>query len=202
MIRLRSAGAGVSKRSHGATPRDTRRSSHSWITYNRLTQIFETSGDPALDRAFGMMLVNLSRLFRVNPRFYFYDDGRELNAFATNEVFDPTYEHGTVFMGKNFMNHMLTASPYGDILLMAVCAHEFGHIVQFYTSDLHPRLMRMHQTVKYVELHADFLAGYYVGRRSAGYEEEQLRHLGEGWEASGDTAFNDPQHHGTRCRAR
>lgn len=172
---------------------------HSWITYSRFAEIFETSGNPNLDRAFGVMLVHLSQLFEVNPRFYFYDDGRELNAYATDEVYDPSYEHGTVFMGMNFMNHMLRESPYGDILLMAVCAHEFGHIVQYFTNGLAPRLRRMHQTVKYMELHADYLAGFYIARRSSGYEDEQLRHLGEGWEASGDTAFNDPNHHGTQA---
>lgn len=172
---------------------------HSWITYSRFAEIFESSGNPELDRAFGVMLVHLSHLFQVNPRFYFYDDGRELNAYATDEVYDDTYPNGTVFMGMNFMNHMLRESPYGDILLMAVCAHEFGHIVQYFTSGLAPRLRAMHSTVKYMELHADFLAGFYVARRSSGYETEQLRHLGEGWEASGDTAFNDPNHHGTQA---
>lgn len=172
---------------------------HSWITYSRFAEIFETSGNSNLDRAFGMMLAHLSQTFRVNPRFYFYDDGRELNAYATDEIYDPEYRHGTVFMGMNFMDMMLGESQYGDILLMAVCAHEFGHIVQYFTSGLAPRLRAMHQTVKYMELHADYLAGYYVARRSAGYEAEQLRHLGEGWEASGDTAFNDPNHHGTQA---
>ncbi len=173
--------------------------SHSWMSYSQLIQLFETSGDPNLDRAFGVMLAHLGSLFEVNPRFFFYDDGGAPNAIATSEVHDPNYRHGTVFMGTTLMSEFLQRSQFGDILVMAVCAHEFGHIVQYNTGDLIDRLDRMHHSVKYVELHADFLAGFYIGRRSSSYEVEQLRTLGAGYEAMGDTAYNDPSHHGTHA---
>ncbi len=171
-----------------------------WAITDDVPQIMPSSGDQRLDTAFGHMLADLAGKFDERPGFGFFDDTGAPNAYATNQTYMPN-TRGTVLMGQTFMNSFLRQSQFGDILVMAVCAHEFGHIKQYFHENGrgYDRLMGMHSTVKYVELHADFLAGFYVGMRANGYSEEQLVTLGRGWEASGDTAFHDPGHHGTHA---
>ena len=83
-----------------------------------------------------------------------------------------------------------------QLQVAAILAHEFGHIVQFF-STYYRQLRKAHRTVKLVELHADFLAGYFVARRRERFPDLRLQGLGEAWEAMGDVDYNNPKHHGT-----
>lgn len=155
----------------------------------------ETSGDQALDRALGRALVHISQEFEIYPGFTFYDDQDAPNALAAPFTLlqDTT---GTVLFGVNLLHAQIDAHPDGDIAVLGICAHEFGHIVQFF-SPHYRQLRKAHRTVKLVELHADFLAGYFVARRRERFPDMRLQGLGEAWEAMGDIAYNDPKHHGT-----
>ena len=155
----------------------------------------ETSGDDVLDRALGRALVHISQEFDVYPGFSFYDDYDEPNAIAAPFTLleDTT---GTVLFGINLLHAQLDAHPDGDIAVLGICAHEFGHIVQFF-SPYYRQLRKAHATAKLVELHADFLAGYFVARRRERFPDMRLQGLGAAWEAMGDVKYNDPQHHGT-----
>lgn len=155
-----------------------------------------SSGDERLDRAFGILLADIAGKFNVRPGFAFYDDGNSPNALALSLTRMPGTS-GTVLFGRSLLTDELKHSQYGDMPVMAVCAHEFGHIVQFQQS-IQDRLSAGQPTQKRVELHADFLAGYYVGRRGIDYGENQLIALGKTWEGLGDSNFTDPSHHGTR----
>jgi hypothetical protein len=154
----------------------------------------ETSGDADLDRALGRALVHISQAFDVYPGFSFYDDYDAPNAIAAPFTLleDTT---GTVLFGINLLRTQLDA-PDGDIAVLGICAHEFGHIVQFF-SPYYRQLRKAHATVKLVELHADFLAGYFVARRRERFPDLRLQGLGAAWEAMGDVEYNDPKHHGT-----
>jgi hypothetical protein len=155
----------------------------------------ETSGDSTLDRALGRALVHISQEFNVYPGFSFYDDHDAPNAIAAPFTLleDTT---GTVLFGVNLLRTQLDAHPDGDIAVLGICAHEFGHIVQFF-SPYYRQLRKAHATVKLVELHADFLAGYFVARRRERFPDLRLQGLGAAWEAMGDVEYNDPKHHGT-----
>jgi len=50
-----------------------------------------------------------------------------------------------------------------------------------------------------VELHADFLSGYYLGLRAADlrYTPAELITLGRAWETLGDSHYTDAHHHGS-----
>ncbi|MGH6912544.1 MAG: hypothetical protein ACREH3_02425 [Geminicoccales bacterium] len=155
----------------------------------------DSSGDEVLDRALGRALVHISQEFDVYPGFSFYDDEGAPNARATPfTLLDDGI--GTVLFGINLLHTQLDAHPDGDIAVLGICAHEFGHIVQFF-SPYHRQLRKAHATAKLVELHADFLAGHFVARRREHFPNMRLQGLGEAWEAMGDVKYNDPQHHGT-----
>jgi hypothetical protein len=71
--------------------------------------------------------------------------------------------------------------------LTGFVAHEWAHIVQFARNYLAPG--------KAAELHADFLAGWFLGRTagSSGVRDEAMYRL----YFLGDDAVNHPDHHGT-----
>jgi predicted metalloprotease len=84
----------------------------------------------------------------------------------------------------------------GGITVIAVCAHEFGHIHQM-QNGYQSRLAALDSTRRPVELHADFLAGYYLALRKAEHRELDLSAVGGVLHALGDSDFNSRQHHGT-----
>jgi predicted metalloprotease len=103
---------------------------------------------------------------------------------------------GTVLFGRAMLKKALADTANGDMFVMGICAHEFGHIVQ-YSSGVRTRLTANQQTGKLLELHADFLAGHYIGLRNEKYSPSELVALGRSWQGIGDTAYTDPTHHGT-----
>ena len=155
----------------------------------------ESSGDKNVDLMLGRALVHLSSAFEVYPDFRFYDDRDGLNALAA--PFSLTHgTNGTVLFGVRLFHRQIDAHPDGDIAVLGICAHEFGHIVQYF-SPYYKELRKAHRTVKLVELHADFLAGYFVALRRERFPDIKLQGLGEAWEAMGDVQYNAPGHHGT-----
>lgn len=157
--------------------------------------LFASTGDWRLDSAFGVLLADLSARFMVRPGFSFYDDGPAKNAKAlTVSAFPGT--RGTVLFGTKLLRWALAADVHGDLFALCVCAHEFAHIVQNNT-PFRRRLQQGQQTKRPLELHADFLAGYFFGSRGASYTPAHLIALGKAWQAIGDTNFTHPEHHGT-----
>ncbi len=169
---------------------------HAWQGYrDPMSQVMESSGDEALDRLLGRALVKLSALFGQRPGFGFIDDWDSPNAYATADTLVPG-TWGTVLYGSTLFRQTLAAYDDGGMAVMCILAHEFGHIAQ-YAYGLEQRLLWGQGTVRRVELHADFLAGYYLARRKAEQPELVLWAAGDMLFRIGDYAFNDWNHHGT-----
>ena len=129
----------------------------------RQNPVIVSSGDRELDYAVAQNLSHITDTFGVLPGFAYYDDGAAPNAFATKRQF-LNRSDGTVFFGRVLLSRCLHAPESPDAVVSAVCAHEFGHVVQF-KFNLQPRLLAGQANKKRVELNADFMAGYYAGRR-------------------------------------
>ena len=153
-----------------------------------------SSGDPTTDQFLGRALVRLAETLDVRPGFLFFDDSSQLNAFAESTTFLPGTE-GTVFMGKGFFNRYMQLDDNG-VTMIAVCAHEFGHIRQMKTG-VTELLRPLDKTVRPVELHADFLAGAFLAARKKEYPNLKLQMAGETFVELGDNDFASPIHHGT-----
>jgi hypothetical protein len=125
-------------------------------------QIVE-SGNRDLDYAMAQTLSMLTDTWRVLPGFAYYDDSRAPNALATPKRW-LSRPDGSVIFGRTLLAHLLKAREHPDVLISAVVAHEFGHIAQF-KYGLKGALVSGQRTVKRLELHADFLAGYFAGVR-------------------------------------
>jgi hypothetical protein len=158
--------------------------------------LITTTGDRDLDHYLGRALLRLADEFDVNPGFGFYDDTGNLNAFASPDTLPqlPGTKR-TVCFGVNLFRRTLSLGDNG-IAVIAVCAHEFGHVVQ-YNTGYRDRLLSGRPTVKLLELHADYFAGYHLARRKAEYPSLNVQGAGSLIDSIGDTAYTSPQHHGT-----
>ncbi len=154
-----------------------------------------SSGDPTLDRALGAALVRMSQTFEERPGFAFYDDSAAPNALATTDTrVEGTW--GTVLLGKTLFWSLVKKHDDGGVAVIAMIAHEFGHVVQF-RRGLRAKLLEGQATVKRMELHADFLSGYYLGVRKRETPTISLLSSGAQFRAIGDRQVDSRNHHGT-----
>jgi hypothetical protein len=132
-------------------------------SFRGMPEIVHASGNPYLDRAFARALYRLALDFEVQPGFGYYDElknNETMNARATNLVHpELNRSDGTVIFGLNLLRFLLERPQHADAAIVAVAAHEFAHILQFKRGLINKTNGRV------MELHADFLSGYFSGLR-------------------------------------
>jgi hypothetical protein len=126
-------------------------------------QIEPRSGNPSLDRALAQTLARLSRTFNVLPGFAYYRDDSRPNALATPEALLQRTD-GTVLFGLSMLQNLLRRPDNPDASIVAVCAHEFGHIVSYKTGLIRQLAPTRNYPFR-AEQHADYLAGFFAGLR-------------------------------------
>ncbi|WP_070217865.1 hypothetical protein OX462_15485 [Janthinobacterium sp. SUN098] len=163
---------------------------------NRLKM--EESGLFRVDSGVKNEIEELASTFGVRADFGFINDLDGANAYAS-----PGHDVYRVMFGIRMLHRMSgTLNPVEDKKIPqkfpevwegamgGVIAHEWAHVLQFKQGLIFP------SPVTPSELHADFLAGWYMGmkgqRMKIAYEE-----LKQEFFAMGDTNFNDRDHHGT-----
>lgn len=172
----------------GALPTD-------FVPWNSTRDQVESSSQiAALDSALGVILVHMSQFFGVQPEFGFIVEDEFPNAFASRG--NPNgYPDGTVAFGRKLLEEQL-AKPNGDFSVLAICAHEFGHIRQ-YRDGIIGRIESSTMPRYCVELHADFSAGAFVAYWKRRMRPEHLLEIGSTWSGLGSSDFNRPGSHGT-----
>jgi hypothetical protein len=167
-------------------------------------QIYEKGDEPmpggSNDREFNFALahslVKIGATLEVLPAFAYYDDRDRPNALATDAK-DLDRAQGTVLFGRDLLRQTRIELEHPEVAVTAVCAHEFGHILQYNWPTLLETLLEGQTTVKRVELHADFLAGYFAGIRKLEKTDFPAAIFAVKLRSMGDNNFNDPRHHGT-----
>lgn len=124
-------------------------------------QIEPRSGNAQLDRALARSLARLSRMFEVLPAFGYYQETKGPNASASPALAGGG--DGTVLFGLKLLRELLNGRYRADASIVAVCAHEFGHIVSF-KNGMISQLAPGRNPFR-AEQFADFMAGYFAGRR-------------------------------------
>jgi hypothetical protein len=158
-------------------------------------EMFKTSGNTDLDRSINLELTHVADSFNVLPGFGFYDDSDGKNAFATPETRIPNTK-GTVVFGIGLLSEELFRNEWGGLAIARIMAHEFGHIFQ-YQSEFYQLLTQSQSTHRLLELHADYLSGYYLGLKRLRSGEIDIKASFDSSYLSGDADFNSPDHHGT-----
>jgi len=159
-----------------------------------LEKLFLKSSDRDFDYAFAQTLSRLTDLFGVLPGFCYFDDDDGENAYATPAT-KLKRADGTVLYGKRYLVTCMAALESPEAVVSAVCAHEFGHIVQ-YKNKLDVRLKQGQPNVKRQELNADFFAGYFAGTRKLQKRDYPAAVFATHRYARGDFS-TDTDHHGT-----
>lgn len=159
--------------------------------------VFLQTNSQALNNAMVEDIGVLDSAFGVNVSVYFLNDGKE-NAFFTPIKFDDlirrdggdpaSYMTGSVFFGFALLNKEFRETNGNMMSVPAILAHEFAHAMQ-YKNDFP-------YEGKLCELHADFLAGWYVGHR-ARYRPTNAMQAFLNFFSKGDYDFFGPGHHGT-----
>jgi hypothetical protein len=175
------------------------------LKLNGTEPIIPSSGNPIFDRALANTLLMLSNAFDALPDFGYVqewendEDGRIIsNAVAVPvSVRQSRNPDGTVLFGRQLLQELLKSIEHPEVAVTAVCAHEWGHIVQF-KRKLRERLLYNSPTVKPLELHADFLAGYFAGLRRKAMPNYPAAVVALTQYRVGDTFIDNPEHHGTR----
>lgn len=155
-----------------------------------------SSGIPQVDQAVFGEANHLLRVTGMQPSLAFLDDRRSKNAVAFNkDVIARRSSHGAVALGVQLIQHLLEL-PTGKqqlnpLCIQAVLVHEWAHIAQF-AYDIRAT------SVKYTELMADFMAGWYLGYKDTfvggNVDSTPVRVC---MTSMGDTNFNNPAHHGS-----
>jgi hypothetical protein len=153
------------------------------------------SGDKDFDLALAQTLSLISDVFQVTPGFAYYDDYDGLNAYASART-RLNGASGTVLFGQGLLERLRGGQENPDVSVAAVCAHEFGHILQF-RHGLTNQLQSGQSTTKRSELQADFFAGYFAGVRKRQKPSFPAAVFAMTFYKFGDTNFSSPNHHGT-----
>jgi hypothetical protein len=124
------------------------------------------SGNSMLDFALAQALGHLATVFGVLPAFSYYHERVEgdHNALATRAS-DLGRADGTVLFGLGMLRMLLDISAKPDAAIVAVCAHEFGHIVAIKRGEI-DKLAPDAANPFSAEQHADFISGFYAGLRA------------------------------------
>lgn len=163
------------------------------FSYGAVGPLQGSSGRPDFDQALAITLAKLSDWFDVRPTFSFYreHDGRG-NAWAMREHGSQT--DGSVAYGLALLDSQFQSANRPAAHVAAVCAHEFGHIAQYKRGAVD---VLAGSTVRRVELHADFLAGYFAGRRRRELPTFPAAEIAQAQFNAGDHQRTHPSHHGT-----
>ena len=162
---------------------------------NARESIIARSGDRDFDRALAQTLAMISDLLQVSPGFAYYDDYDGMNAYATPRV-KLNGADGTVLFGQAFLRKLRAGRESPEVAVVAVCAHEFGHILQF-KHGLTARVRNGDATVKRSELQADYFSGFFAGHRKKVLPSYPAAVGALAQYNVGDHSLNSPQHHGT-----
>jgi hypothetical protein len=157
--------------------------------------IIGKSGDATFDYSLAQTLAKISNQFEVLPGFAYYDDSEGENAFATPRV-RLSNADGTVLMGLGLLRRMMHVLESPAVAVAGVCAHEFGHVLQF-KHKLLSIVNAGQPTVKRGELQADYFAGYFVGLQKRDRPEYPAAVVALTQFNFGDTLYSDAGHHGT-----
>jgi hypothetical protein len=152
-------------------------------------RISQTTGDHVLDSQLPAELFRVSDIFEIMPGFGIID-GENAHAMPESPI-DNT--KGTVLFGRILLLDELR--KWGSIAIAGIMAHECGHILQYF-SGLYSILIDHQSTQRLAELHADYMAGYYLGVKRLSTPMDITAFL-DSLYSKGDTDFSNERHHGT-----
>ncbi len=153
----------------------------------RNAKTYSSTGSKLVDEYLNNERKYLETIFAVKVKLQILDDTSEPNAYATSESSNPLSFDGTVYLGYKLLTQEFSELN-GHAAVNGIMAHEYAHILQEKLSCNLEGAQR--------ELHADFLAGYFMAKRGV-YTSEEIAQFGYSMFRKGDEHVWDESHHGT-----
>lgn len=151
-----------------------------------------------LDNALLTEAAELSMRFGVNPAVFYMRESEGPNAVATPERFPNLlaqegrpffFGDGSVLVGVDLLRTEFATTRGSGLSIPGIMAHEFAHIAQ--------NKYGFQWQGKWRELHADFMAGWYVSHRGHYRVPNDAYQAAMSLFNKGDYDFNSSGHHGT-----
>ncbi|SDX00259.1 hypothetical protein SAMN05444410_1087 [Hydrobacter penzbergensis] len=155
-------------------------------SFGSLGTLFKSTGNYQLDQKFNISKTTLENLFNISVNLFIYDDGQSPNAYAKRSD-DQNYD-GLVAFGRNMLVQRLWNIERGEFAVAGILAHECAHVIQIKKGTYY-------SVTKLKELHADFMAGYFIGTQ--GFPQNGINAFANDLYSIGDYDFWAPDHHGT-----
>ena len=127
-------------------------------------ELVSSSGVDGLEIALVQTLGMLSTMFGILPGFSYYRETGSPNARATSQDLLKNRPDGTVLLGLKLVDELLKL-PSPDAAIVAVCAHEFAHILSYSNGMIKQLMLDASASPFRSEQFADFMAGYFAGVR-------------------------------------
>jgi len=122
------------------------------------------AGDITIDAFFNVTKSKLETFFGLNADIYFFQEQSGPQVMTLCSTRDPLQSKGTIRIGLTLLKNDLWVEFNGVYMTTAVLAHQYAHLFQ---CSLNGSLRGWKR-----ELQADFLAGYFLGRKSYNYENQ------------------------------
>jgi hypothetical protein len=172
-------------------------------------ELLQGSGTEELDSSLSVLAFDVVKAFEIPltrlPVLLFLDEGAASpNSYqvpATPELTQAfARTEGAVVIGRRMLSELLEDDDAGlrGANLAGIIAHEFGHAYQRITKTnfgLNPK-DASNPPVRLLELHADFLAGYYFAQRG-GNSNKAVIDFANALSRLGDDGYNAQDAHGT-----
>lgn len=150
------------------------------------TSITRTSGNSQNDKVISDFVRRINSVFGTSSQFYFYDDSKASNAYASSE-------DRNIYIGVNFLSETLNSNT-GITGVAFLIGHELAHIYQFKTK--YSNKFMSEEGSKNCELQADFLSAYVMGKLGLVTTSNYGQMLSQTMEV-GDVFFKEQDHHGS-----
>lgn len=121
-------------------------------------------GEPEMDAFFNVTKPKLESFFGVKADVYFFQEENGPKIMNLCSSLSPDSYNGTIRIGLGLLKNELWVESNGVYMTTALLAHEYAHLFQCRINGALRSWKR--------ELQADFLAGYFLGRKSYNYEEQ------------------------------
>jgi hypothetical protein len=158
------------------------------------------TANPQLQANMRADATELRRLFGVTAGVMFLNEAGGPNAYAVMQSQIPARvleqfrltpsvdADGMVFMGVKLLEKERNSGMRTGYSIPSIMAHEFDHILQY--------KLGFPFSGKWLELHADFMAGWYTAHRVR-FAPQNIDESMLSFYSNGDYDFNNPDHHGT-----
>lgn len=162
-----------------------------------------TTGVGPLDLQISAILFRASRAFSLEskqrPAFRLLPIGADGgDGFANDSVVLNEGTKGLVAVSIDLLKGSQSEErpPLG---FEVIVGHEFGHIFQVRNNYIEPlKVAAANGGKKYVELHADFLAGWFMSKQNQ-VSMESMQYVTDALFSRGDNSIKSPEHHGTKA---